>query len=185
MIDRRLALEFLPAAVFLLFNFVWSLFAATAAAICAAILAVFLRYRIDGQLPFLAVATVALSMLMLGIGYTQDDENFIKIRSTIGGIAFALILGAGSLFRPSLLQRSLGYKLIITDGGWKILHLAWMGIALSLALVNELVWRNSSTDLWVAYNSLSGPFVFAIYFAATWTVAWFFWDEDEDEEEEA
>ncbi|MEM1286420.1 MAG: septation protein IspZ [Pseudomonadota bacterium] len=183
MIDRRLALEFLPAAVFLLANFMWSLFAATAAAIVAAVLAVFLRYRIDGQLPFLAIATVALSVLMLGIGFSQDNENFIKVRPTIGGIAFALILAAGSLFRPSLLQRSLGYKLIITDWGWRILHFAWMGIALSLALVNELVWRNTSTDAWVAYNSLSGPLVFGIYFAATWTVAWFFWDEDDEEEE--
>jgi intracellular septation protein len=184
-LDRRLLLEFLPGLVFLTVNAVSTLYVATAAAILAAIVAVFLRYRIDGQLPFLAISTVLLSVVMLGAGLVQDDERFIKIKPTIGGVSFALILAAGMLARPSMLQRSMGYKLEMIPTGWTVLHFAWIGLALTLAGANELVWRNTSTDLWVTYNVASGPVTFGIYFAITYAVAWWYWDEDEDEEETA
>ena len=183
--DRRLFLEFLPAIVFLLANQVTDLFTAAAAAMVGAVVAVILRYRIDGQLPFLAVATLALSLLLLTAGFLSDDERFIKIRPTIGGIGFAAILAIGSLFRPSLLQRSMGYKLEITATGWAVLHGAWITLALTIAGANELVWRSTSTDAWVTYNVVSGPVTFGLYFAITYAVAWWYWIEDEDEEEAA
>lgn len=177
--DRRLVLEFLPGLVFLLANAVSNLFVATGAAIVAALVAVFLRYRIDGQIPFLAVSTVVLSVLLLGIGLALDDERYIKMKPTIGGVAFVVILASGMIFKPSLLQRSLGYKLDITATGWNLLHMAWIVLALLLALANELVWRNTTTDFWVAYNALSGPATFALYWAVTYGLAWWYWREDE------
>lgn len=182
-LDRRLLLEFLPGLVFLAVNAVSTLYVATGAAILAAMLAVYLRYRIDGQLPFLAISTVLLSVVMLGAGLMQDDERFIKIKPTIGGVSFAIILAAGMLARPSMLQRSMGYKLEMIPTGWTVLHIAWIGLALTLAGANELVWRNTSTDLWVTYNVVSGPVTFVIYFAITYAVAWWYWDEDQDDEE--
>lgn len=183
-LDRRLLLEFLPGLVFLAVNAVSTLYVATGAAILAAMLAVYLRYRIDGQLPFLAISTVLLSIVMLGAGLVQDDERFIKVKPTIGGVSFAIILAGGMLTRPSMLQRSMGYKLEMIPTGWTVLHIAWIALALTLATLNELVWRNTSTDAWVTYNALSGPVTFAIYFGITYAVAWWYWDEDEEEEEE-
>lgn len=179
--DRRLLLEFLPGLVFLAVNAVSTLYVATGAAILAAMLAVYLRYRIDGQLPFLAISTVLLSIVMLGAGLVQDDERFIKVKPTIGGVSFAIILAGGMLTRPSMLQRSMGYKLEMIPTGWTVLHIAWIALALTLATLNELVWRNTSTDAWVTYNALSGPATFAIYFGITYAVAWWYWDEGEDE----
>lgn len=176
--DRRLLLEFLPGIVFLLVNAISTLFIATAMAIVAACVAVALRYRIDGQIPFIAVATVVLSVVLLAVGFASGDERYIKIRPTIAGVAFAIILAVGSSFRPSLLQRSLDYKLTITAAGWRMLHIAWIGIALILALLNEVVWRNTSTDVWVAFDVASGPVAFALYFLVTWGVAWQYWCED-------
>ena len=180
--DRRLFLEFLPGIVFLLANFIWTFFIATAMAIVAAVVAVAVRYRIDRQLPFLAIATVALSVLMFGIGVMLNDENYIKMRPTIGGIAFALILAVGATFRPSLLERSLGYKLLITAPGWKLLHVGWMALAITLAMINVVVWQNTTTDLWVTYNAVIGPVAFGFYWLITYGVAWYYWDEDEEEE---
>ena len=179
--DRRLLIEFIPGIVFLIVHAVWGLFAATAAAICAAIIAVVLRYRLDGQVPFLAVATVVLSVVLFGVGLLFDDERFIKIRPTIGGVAFALILLAGATLRPSLLQRTFGYKFILMPEGWRMLHLSWAAFALTLALLNELVWRNTSTDVWVVYGTVSGPIALGFCWLATWGVVWWYWDEDEDE----
>lgn len=180
--DRRLLIEFLPGIVFLITNMVWGLYVATAAAIAMAVVAVIARYRIDSQVPYLALCTVALSVSLFAIGYVLDDESYIKIRPTISGIAFALIVLAGLLFRPPLLQRSLGYKLQITDTGWRILHVGWAGLALTFAFINELVWRNTSTDMWVTYGAIASPVAFALYYGVTWAVAWEYWIEDEEED---
>lgn len=177
--DRRLVIEFIPGLVFLVTNAFATLFVATAAAILASGLAVFLRYRIDGQIPFIAVSTVVLSVVLFSIGLALDDERYIKMRPTIGGVAFAVILISGLAFRPSLLERSLGYRLIMTVAGWRLLHVGWFGLALVLAATNELVWRNTTTDLWVTYNVVSGPAAIALYWGITWCIAWYYWDEDE------
>ena len=179
--DRRLLIEFLPGIVFLVVNFIWDFYAATAAAIAAAILAVVLRYRMDGHLPYLAIATVLLSLTLFAIGLLFDDERYIKIRPTISGVAFAVIVIIGASFKPPLLQRSVGHKLGITDEGWRVLHFGWAGMALTLALVNELVWRNMSTDAWVIYGVIATPVAFALYYGITWAVAWEYWIEDEDD----
>lgn len=90
-LERRLLLECLPGIVFLLVNAVWGLVPATMAALGGAIVAVWMRYRIDRQMPYLAIATAVLSTVLLTIGMALDDEQFIKIRPTIGGIAFAMM----------------------------------------------------------------------------------------------
>lgn len=179
--DRRLLIEFLPGLVFLLVNAASTLFVATGAAIVAAMVAVFLRYRIDRQIPFIAVSTVVLSVLLFGIGLALDDERYIKVKSTIGGVAFAVILLSGLAFKPSLLERSLGYRLDILPSGWKLLHMTWACLALLLAAANELVWRNTTTDLWVTYNVISGPVAIGLYFGVTWCIAWYWWNEDDEE----
>ena len=73
--DRRLLLEFLPGIVFLLVNAISTLFIATAMAIVAACVAVALRYRIDGQIPFIAVATVVLSVVLLAVGFASGPPH--------------------------------------------------------------------------------------------------------------
>ena len=44
--------------------------------------------------------------------------------------------------------------------------------------VNEVVWRSTSTDLWVAYNAISGPGAFALYWLLTWSIATRYWTDE-------
>lgn len=181
-VDRRLLIEFMPGVIFLLINAIWGLAPATLAALGGTLLAMLMRYQIDGQLPYLAIATVILSATLLLVSIILNDENFIKIRSTISGIAFAIILFVGSMFRPSLLERSLGYRLLILQPGWRVMHFAWGSLALTFAVLNELVWRNTSTDVWVLYGTVFGPIALGLYWSATWVVCWYYWGEDDDED---
>ncbi|MGP1395884.1 MAG: inner membrane-spanning protein YciB [Inquilinaceae bacterium] len=173
--DRRLLLEFLPGIVLLLTNFFFDLFVATGAAILAAVIATGLRHRMDRQLPFIAIATVVLSVVLLAIGVAIDDERYIKMRATIGGAAFAVIVAIGGAFRPSLLRRSLDYKLTMTSTGWAVLHVAWIALAVMLAILNEIVWRSTSTETWVVFHAVSDPVIFLLYWLVTWRVAVRYW----------
>jgi intracellular septation protein len=42
--------------------------------------------------------------------------------------------------------------LALSETGWRLLTWRWTGFFLALAVLNEIVWRNVSTDTWVAFK---------------------------------
>ena len=40
----------------------------------------------------------------------------------------------------------------MTDQGWRILTFRWALFFVFLAILNEIVWRNTSTDDWVSFK---------------------------------
>ena len=57
----------------------------------------------------------------------------------------------GMLIKP-LLKILLGAALKLEDEGWKILTYRWIGFFIALAILNEIVWRTQSTDIWVNFK---------------------------------
>jgi len=93
------------------------------------------------------------------------DETFIKLKPTIVYVIFALLLGAGLLLKKPVLELLLGPVFNLTEQGWRKLTLRWALFFVAMAVVNELVWRNFSTDTWVtfkAFGSLPITFAFAL-----------------------
>jgi intracellular septation protein len=176
--DRRLLLELLPGIVFLLANLVADLFVATAAASVAGAVAVALQWRMDRTLPWLAVASVVLAVVLLGIGLAFEDERFLKIRPTVGYLAFAGFIALGALARPSLLARTFKGRLRLLPSGWVALHWAWTGLLVAFAGLNEAIWRLVSTETWIWWATVDSWLSFAAIYAATWGIAWWYWDED-------
>lgn len=175
--DRRLVLELLPGIAFLIGNAMGDLLWGAGAAVLATALAVALRWRWDGRLPWLAVATLLLTFVLTGASLVLRDAAFITLRPTIGALAFAALVGAGALARPPLLRRSLGYRLHLTGRGWSVLHGAWIAAALLSALANEIARRALEPDGWALFNALSDPALFALVWLATRTVAERHWND--------
>ena len=46
----------------------------------------------------------------------------------------------------------MGKTIPLSDIGWKILNRRWMFFFFGLALLNEIVWRTQSTDVWVNFK---------------------------------
>lgn len=176
--DRRLALELLPGIAFLVGAMVGDLFWGAGMAVVATMLAVVLRWRWDRRVPWLAVATLALALVLTATGLVLRDEAFIALRPTIGALAFAAIVGLGALARPPLLQRSLDYRLRLTGRGWRVLHSAWVALALVLAAANEIARRALDAQPWALFNALSDPVLIALIWLATRWVAERHWVEE-------
>ncbi|MBO6754787.1 MAG: septation protein IspZ [Roseibium sp.] len=176
--DRRLTLEFLPGAAFLLGNAYGGLLWAAAVTVFATAVAVALRWRWDGSIPWLAVSTLILAIILTAFGLSLNDETFVLVRPTVGAAAFAIILAIGAFAKPSLLERTLGYRLHLEKAGWVILHAAWTGLSLMSALANEFARRLLSTDQWAFYNVASDPALFALIYLATRIIAEWYWVED-------
>ena len=40
----------------------------------------------------------------------------------------------------------------LTERGWKLLNIRWSIFFIFLAILNEIVWRTQSTDIWVNFK---------------------------------
>ena len=177
-LNRPVVLELLPAAVFFLVNLGWGFRAATVAVIVATLAVTVAGYVVARRVPLVALATLVIVLLLGGASLWFDDERFVKIKPTVGRCLFALALGVGLAFKPSFLERVLGGTLRLTDAGWRLLTLGWIGIALALAVVNELVWRNVPTDTWVTIDTILEPVSIVAYVLITQAVARVAWRPD-------
>ena len=49
-------------------------------------------------------------------------------------------------------KQLLGAALKLKEEGWRILTHRWIGFFIALAILNEIVWRTQSTDVWVNFK---------------------------------
>ena len=184
-LNRQILLELSPTAVFFVVNYGWGLMPATAAVMAATFAAVGIGLALAGRVPTIAVVTLVIVLVLGGASLAFDSEVFIKIRPTVGNGLFAAALAAGLFFRPSFLVRALGRQLKLSDTGWRVLTLCWIGLALSLALLNEFVWRAMDTDTWVTFKTVLAPAAIACYVAITNLIARRYWQASADGAQEA
>jgi intracellular septation protein len=185
--DRRLIMELVPGVAFLLGNASGGLFWAAGAAMTATGAAVALRWKWDGRAPLMAVSILGITLTLTFFGVVLDDTTFVLIRPTVGAVAFAVIIGLGVLAEPSLLKRTLGYRLRIEDRGWRILHIVWAALALLTAVANEVARRVLTTEQWAFFNAISDPALIALIYLGTRLVTRWYWvlSEDKNDHDQA
>ncbi len=109
------------------------------------------------HLPKMAVITAIIVVIFGGLTLWLQDATFIKMKPTILYLAFAGTLGFGLLRGQSYLRYLMGSMMPLQDEGWMIFTKRFALFFFSLALVNELVWRNFDTDLWVTFKTFFLP----------------------------
>jgi intracellular septation protein len=168
----RLMIDLGPLLVFFLVNFlapvpdIFRIFYATGAFMAAMIVAMlvsYVRYRhISPLLWFSGIMVVILG----GVTIWLHNDAFIKIKPTIYYLFVAGLLAFGLLTRRNLLKMVLGTAYPgLSERGWMLLSRNWAVFFAVMAVVNELVWRNSSTNFWVGFKLwgfLPATFLFAI-----------------------
>lgn len=168
----RLLIDLGPLLVFFLVNFlapvpdVLKIFYATGAFMAAMIVAMmvsYLRYRhISPLLWFSGIMVVILG----GVTIWLHNDVFIKMKPTVYYLFVASLLGFGLLTRRNLLKMVLGAAYPgLSERGWQLLTRNWVLFFVVMAVVNEAVWRNTSTSFWVGFKLwgfLPATFLFAI-----------------------
>jgi intracellular septation protein len=163
----KLALELGPLAVFFLANArgAWlaerfpalgalggPLFTATALFIVAMLVSLAVSLALTRRLPIMPVATGIVVLAFGGLALWLHDETFIKMKPTIINGLFGAVLLGGLAFRKPLLGYVFDSAFRLTDEGWRKLTLRWGVFLILLAVLNEVVWRTVSTDLWVTFK---------------------------------
>lgn len=171
-VGARLMIDLGPLLVFFLVNFfapvpdILKIFYATGAFMAAMLVAMmisYLRYRhISPLLWFSGIMVVILG----GITIWLHNDTFIKMKPTVYYVLIASLLGFGLATGRNLLKMVLGAAYPgLSEEGWKLLTRNWAIFFLVMAVVNEAVWRNSSTSFWIGFKLwgfLPATFLFAI-----------------------
>ena len=168
----KLLIDLGPLLVFFIVNFlapvpsVMKIFVATGAfmiAMVAAMLFSAIRYRrISPLLWFSGVMVVILGGLTIWL----HNESFIKMKPTLYYALVSGLLWFGLATDRPLLQRVLGATYPGLDEiGWSKLTRNWAVFFALMALLNEAVWRNTSTNFWIGFK-LWGALPLTFLFAA-------------------
>ena len=168
----RLLIDLGPLLVFFLTNFlapvpdVMRIFYATGAFMAAMIVAMLISYVVYKHISPLLWFSGIMVVILGGVTIWLHDDVFIKMKPTVYYVFIASLLGFGLATGRNLLKMVLGAAYPgLSEQGWKLLTRNWAVFFLVMALVNELVWRNSTTSFWIGFKLwgfLPATFLFAI-----------------------
>ncbi|MTI17853.1 septation protein A [Rhodobacteraceae bacterium RKSG542] len=128
------------------------IFLATAAFMVAITISLGVSYYLTRQLPIMPVVSGIVVLVFGALTLYLQDELFIKLKPTIVNCLFGTILLGGLFFGKSLLGYVFDSAFKLDDEGWRKLTLRWGVFFFVLAIINEIVWRNFSTDFWVDFK---------------------------------
>lgn len=163
----KLALELGPLVVFFLANkygealaemfpvladLGGKIFVGTALFMVAMVISLIASRILLGTLAIMPLVTGFFVLVFGGLTLYLQNDTFIKMKPTIVNMIFATILLGGLVFGKSLLAYIFDSAFKLDDAGWKKLTLRWGLFFVCLAILNEYVWRNYSTDFWVTFK---------------------------------
>lgn len=148
----RLALEIGPLVAFFIANNRYGIMVGTGVFMAATALSITISLIKEKRVPLMPLIGCGFVMLFGGLTLWLEDETFIKIKPTVVNLLFAAILLIGAIFGRHPLKLLMGSVLELSEEGWAKLTLRWGVFFVVLAILNEVVWRNFSTDAWVSFK---------------------------------
>ena len=148
----KLLIDIGPLAVFFIFYTRSGLQASILPLMIATVIAVLFSYILEKKIPIMPTFGAGIVLIFGGLTIYFDNEVFIKMKPTIINLIFAIILYGGMLVKKPLLKILLGAALRLEEEGWRILTYRWIGFFIALAVLNEIVWRTQTTDIWVNFK---------------------------------
>ena len=128
------------------------IFVATAVFMVAVVAALAVSYVLMRRLPVMPLVTAVIVLVFGSLTLFLHDELFIKLKPTIIYVLFGGVLMGGLAFGTPLLGLVFDSVFHLTEEGWRKLTLRWALFFFALAILNEIVWRTQSTDVWVSFK---------------------------------
>ena len=148
----KLLVDIGPLAVFFIFYTRSDLQSAILPFMIATIIAVLFSYITEKKIPIMPTVGAFIILIFGGLTLYFNNDTFFKMKPTIINLLFAGILLVGNFMNKPLLKFLFSGALKLQDEGWNILSKRWVGFFISLAILNEIIWRTQSTDFWVTFK---------------------------------
>lgn len=160
---QRTLIDLGPLVVFFCANYIYGIMVGTAALMFATAIVICITFFVERSIPPMPTVTCGLVMIFGGLTLYFDNEIFIKVKPTIVNLLFASALAIGLLLKRNFLKPLLSRVMQLTDDGWKIMSKLWIIMFISLAIINEGLWRTVDTDTWVTFKAFGIPIIVLIF----------------------
>lgn len=111
-----------------------------------------LGYFLTRKIQPMPLVTLAVVGVFGGLTLWLQDETFIKMKPTIIlGLFAATLIGGLAIGKPPL-KLLMGSALELDEAGWRKLTLRFALFFAATAVLNEIIWRTQSTELWVNFK---------------------------------
>ena len=148
----KMLVELGPLVLFFLVNAKAGIYWGTGCFIAATIVALVASHLLFGRIPAMPLISGFFVIVFGGLTLWLHDDVFIKLKPTIVNTIFGLTLFAGLYTGKSLLKYVFGDAFKLTEEGWRKLTFRWACFFLTLAVLNEVIWRTTTTDTWVSFK---------------------------------
>lgn len=177
----KFLLEMGPLAIFFFFNYKGTffiekfeslkyfekpIFLATAFFLLATIISFLISWHISKTIPIMPLFTLIFVLIFGSLTLWFHNDIFIKLKPTIINLFFSIILFLGVFLKKPFLAYVMQPALQLKDSAWHKLGSRFAIFFLILAALNEIIWRNFSTEFWASFKAF-GTSTLTFIFLAT------------------
>ncbi|MGQ0485302.1 MAG: septation protein A [Hyphomicrobiales bacterium] len=148
----KLLVEMGPLIAFFIGNWLGGIFWGTGIFMAATAVALAVSWTLTRKFAAVPLVSAVFVAIFGALTLWLHSDLFIKVKVTLINALFGAILLGGLAFGRSYLKLVMGEALKLPEAAWRTLTLRWGVFFFCLAALNEIVWRNVSTDAWVNFK---------------------------------
>lgn len=149
---RKMLLDLGPLVIFFASYQFSNIYVATGIFMVAILIALAIGYVLERKLSPMPVFTAVLVLLFGGLTLYLQNDTFIKMKPTVLYAFFGMLLLGGLAGNRLFIKYVFANAFDLTETGWRKLTIRWAGFTFFLAILNEVIWRNFTTDIWVDFK---------------------------------
>ena len=148
----RALIDLCPLLGFLIAYKLKGILAATVVLVILSLLSIIIIYYLEKKIAKVPLFSAIIVAFFGGLTIFFKDPIFIKLKPTIINIGFAIALIVGNIRGKPLLKLFLNKSLSMPDIAWATLSRRYAILFMILAILNEIIWRNFTEDIWVNFK---------------------------------
>ena len=145
-------IEFGPLLAFFIGNYKGGVFWGTGIFMVATVIALIVSWMLTGKIAKVPLFSAIFVGIFGGLTIWLHDATFIKVKVTLINALLGATLLVGLYYGKLFLKSIMGEAVNLSQEAWRVLTLRWGFFFLGVAALNELIWRNVSTDMWINFK---------------------------------
>jgi intracellular septation protein len=127
-------------------------------------IALIVGFAVERRLAPMPLFVGGAGLVFGGASLIFHDPRILKVKPTIVNTAIGLLLLGGLVMKKHPLKLVLGDAFDMPEAAWRRLTLNYAGFFLSLAALNEFVWRTQTDGTWVFFR-FPGMMILTVVFS--------------------